>query len=90
MTTEMTRDDALALIAGATTLRELRTTCRAITAQQDEDGSQILDGNDWAELPTFGGTTPTDTEAIWSWDATHLLVWDETSWTIVPRPAVGE
>ncbi|MBK5247507.1 MAG: hypothetical protein JJE49_09615 [Peptostreptococcaceae bacterium] len=35
---------------------------------------------DWTQgqwstsLPTFGGTEPSDTEGIWSWDETRLIV----------------
>lgn len=29
---------------------------------------------DWTDLPTFGGEAPRNTVAVWSWDATHLLV----------------
>ena len=30
--------------------------------------------NDLDDLPTFGGNEPTDTEQVWSWDETRLLV----------------
>ena len=29
---------------------------------------------DMDDLPTFGGATPEDTDGVWSWDETHLLV----------------
>ena len=45
------------------------------------DGLIDLDEVLWAEqpanlddLPTFGGTEPDDTEGVWSWDETSLLV----------------
>lgn len=31
-------------------------------------------GVDWTSLPVFGGTEPRDTECVWSWDATRLLI----------------
>ena len=33
-----------------------------------------LSGNEWAELPVFGGTEPNCTIGVWSWDETRLLV----------------
>ncbi|MBN8465064.1 hypothetical protein JYJ95_00965 [Corallococcus exiguus] len=35
-----------------------------------------LEGLPWSELPTFGGEAPRETEGVWSWDATRLLVGD--------------
>lgn len=29
---------------------------------------------DWASLPTFGGPDVDDTDGVWSWDATRMLV----------------
>lgn len=42
---------------------------------------------DGIDLPTFGGSEPSDTAEVWSWDATHLLVGDGpvSEWEIVPR-----
>lgn len=48
------------------TLADLRD---ALNADQDACG-------DLADLPTFGGTEPTDTTGIYSWDETHLLMHD--------------
>lgn len=31
---------------------------------------------DMTSLPTFGGTEPHDTEGVWSWDESRLLVSD--------------
>jgi hypothetical protein len=31
-------------------------------------------GADWADLPNYGGETPSDTMQVWSWDETRLLV----------------
>ncbi len=28
----------------------------------------------WDSLPTFGGSDPIDTEGVWSWDETHVIV----------------
>ncbi len=32
-----------------------------------------------ADLPTFGGETPEDTQEIWSWDETRLMVGTDTN-----------
>ena len=32
------------------------------------------DAIDWTDLPTFGGEAPSNTDGVWSWDATRLLV----------------
>ena len=34
-------------------------------------GDQLLI---WEDLPTFGGVYPEDTECVWSWDETHLII----------------
>ena len=31
-------------------------------------------GVDWTDLPTFGGSKPTNTIGVWSWDKTRLLI----------------
>lgn len=36
--------------------------------------SENVCDRDMAELPTFGGDTPTDTMGIWSWDEDRLLI----------------
>lgn len=34
-----------------------------------------FEGDDWpTDLPTFGGTEPSDTAGVWSWDADRVLV----------------
>ena len=69
----MTRTEADALIASATSLRGLRDACREIEAAATEneiDAERIYDAT---SLPTFGGDEPYNTAEIWSWDATHML-----------------
>jgi hypothetical protein len=38
-----------------------------ITDRQYED-------EDFTSLPTFGGSQPDDTQGVWSWDETRLIV----------------
>ena len=33
-----------------------------------------IDENAFASLPTFGGEEPRNTNGVWSWNATHVLV----------------
>ena len=40
---------------------------------------------DMTSLPVFGGPNPDDTECVWSWDATHLLVGECRPFRIIPR-----
>lgn len=51
----------------ATNLKDLLIELRSMS--QDE-----LEQVDMANLPTFGGDEPSDTSAVWSWDADSLLV----------------
>lgn len=57
-------------IENATSLREL------LAALQESRmlAPEYRDAVDWASLPLFGGPEPLDTQGVWSWDATHLLV----------------
>jgi hypothetical protein len=43
-------------------------------AMRDPFNYSIVEAGLWDNLPTFGGTEPTDTEGIWSWDETHLII----------------
>jgi hypothetical protein len=46
---------------------------------------------DWTSLPVFGGDDPQDTQGVWSWDATRLLVGSCSSdLRIVPRSDVRD
>lgn len=38
-----------------------------ITDRQFDDG-------DFSSLPTFGGVEPAETQGVWSWDDTRLIV----------------
>ena len=38
-----------------------------------------------SELPTFGGTDPSDTEDVWSWDEDHLLMYENGTWILESR-----
>lgn len=51
----------------ATNLKDLLNELRNMTAEE-------LEQMDMASLPTFGGEEPSDTSAVWSWDADSLLV----------------
>lgn len=31
-------------------------------------------GDEWCNLPTFGGIEPNDTQEVWSWDEKRLIV----------------
>ena len=64
---EMTRQEAADRINATKSLNELLETLRSI---EDDEGTLI----DYPGLPTFGGTAPTNTAGVWSWDETHLLV----------------
>lgn len=66
-------------IGYASTLTEL------LVALRGPAGDELTD-NQWCELPTFGGTEPRDTQGVWSWDETHLLVGDgRAELRILPR-----
>lgn len=67
-----------------TTLDDLRDVLALDPGQDNPEISSELAGRyglpnahgvlDWTELPTFGGEAPADTQGVWSWDATRLLV----------------
>lgn len=59
-------------------------------ATLDELLDQLRDGriadDDMADLPTFGGAEPGDTQGVWSWDAARLIVGTcPDDYAIVPR-----
>ena len=58
--------------AAPETLDELLVCMRADAmwpgAPEDEGGL------DWTSLPTFGGPEPDDTNGIWSWDESRLII----------------
>lgn len=59
-------------VAAPTTLEQLQDYLRAGTLW---DGAPFKHGEiDWTSLPTFGGPEPVDTQGVWSYDATRLLV----------------
>jgi hypothetical protein len=60
---------------GRDAFAEMRAALQPATL--DELAEMMRDGRvacDWDELPTFGGDEPTDTAAVWSWDATRAIV----------------
>lgn len=57
-------------IENAGTLRELLEVLRESRMLAPE----YRDAVDWGSLPLFGGPEPADTQGVWSWDETHLLV----------------
>tara|TARA_R110000868_G_C10586358_1_gene739146 strand:+ start:73 stop:321 length:249 start_codon:yes stop_codon:yes gene_type:complete len=68
--------DINTLIAAATSLDDLADILNSYPSTYElGDGEPRLDEiADLAGLPTFGGTEPSDTSGIWSWDETRLLV----------------
>tara|TARA_R110000824_G_scaffold100003_4_gene237732 strand:- start:1904 stop:2137 length:234 start_codon:yes stop_codon:yes gene_type:complete len=47
-------------------------------------------GDDWSDLPRFGGPWPDDTAEIWSWDETRMITGtDSNNLTIETREAVA-
>ena len=53
------------------TMDNLQSLCEAMR----NDAAETLDNDGWrTDLPTFGGVEPVDTNGVWSWDATHLIV----------------
>ena len=44
---------------------------------------------DMTSLPTFGGTEIANTEGIWSWDETRMLVGDGSNFEIIERKGEG-
>ena len=46
-----------------------------------EDSREV----DMTSLPTFGGNEPKDTQGVWSWDATHMIVGTGSDYEIVDR-----
>ena len=66
-------------IATATSLRELKELLEQLT---DEESKAL----DWSDLPLFSDDEPRDTEAVWSYDATHQLEGVGRPLQIQPRP----
>jgi hypothetical protein len=72
------------------TLKELRDALlagRYDEPSDDSDGGDLWENhNTTTELPTFGGEEPSDTNGVWSWDETHLLIGEGgDDFVIVPR-----
>lgn len=69
--------DILESMAAEThTRRQTMTTLRSLYDAMIARAPETVDRDgQWRDdLPTFGGDEPADTQEIWSWDATHLLV----------------
>ena len=82
-----------AAIRNSTSLHGLLANLRAFeTAIEGNDTESALIGYgiDLTNLPTFGGEEPNDTDRVWSWDETCLLVGTGRfrDWRIAPRPEV--
>jgi len=50
----------------------MSTTPNTLTSLLEQIKRGEIDLND--ALPTFGGEEPADTDCVWSWDETHILV----------------
>lgn len=59
-----------------TTLDQLADVLNAMDDSNDVD---------MHTLPTFGGAEPEDTDRVWSWDKTRLLVQTNEAYEIVDR-----
>ena len=67
-------------IATATSLRELKELLEQLT---DEESKAL----DWSDLPLFSDDEAVDTEAVWSYDATHQLEGEGRADLVIrPRP----
>lgn len=75
-------------IADAKNLRELLFALQQVDSERDakaaETGNYVAESYDAANLPTFGGETPSNTHGIWSWDENHILVC-VNGWEIISR-----
>lgn len=72
-------------ITCATSLIELRDVLNRIDAACRLTGDDAQHVYDASSLPTYGGDTPEDTQDIYSWDATSLLLRDFSPWYIETR-----
>lgn len=70
-----TLDELLEFLASGPTLSDARS--RGVPV----DCGEI----DYTSLPTFGGDEPSDTQGVWSWDETRLLVGYGSDLEIVGR-----
>ena len=52
------------------------TSLMQLACAMRRNDSAVVDAHgQWrTDLPTFGGSEPTDTTGVWSWDESHILV----------------
>ena len=70
-------DSAVDTLSKAVTEAESLDELLDALQELDELTQDVLDRdehNNITDLPTFGGTEPSDTDGIWSWDESRLLV----------------
>lgn len=88
-----TLDDLHDIVTSAGRLRDRLARTGRPTDQAAEDAIYEMDlGADLDGLPTFGGSVPKDTMAIWSWDEGRLLVGEGalSEWQIISRDEMEE
>lgn len=70
-------------IKNCTTLNELRDV---LNSYEDSGsiGSKLGENCDLTDLPTFGGSEPSDTDGIFSWDGTRYLI-PSNAWELIER-----
>ena len=77
-----------ATVNAAINLRELRDILNSHKPIDDGEAVQGLDEVvDLAGLPTFGGTPPSDTREVWSWDADSVLLFHNEYYVEARDPA---
>lgn len=84
--------DKTVTIADLRSLDQVLVMLETITKELIQDGhdldiDQVVDV---CALPTFGGTPPSNTHQVWSWDERRVLVAVGSDWTIEDRCACGE
>jgi len=65
-------------------LEDLLAVIRAYQAYSDSTDADMEGLIDITSLPTFGGSEPTDTLGVFSWDDARVLIYDN-AWTIQDR-----
>jgi hypothetical protein len=56
------------------TYTALRSTNLKSLLEELQSITDKYDNIDWSELPVFGGSEPSTTEEVWSWDEDNVLV----------------
>ena len=82
----MDKHTANEMITTANDLDELLTALQDITEALEGSIERLDELADLANLPTYGGEVPGDTEGIYSWDSGRVL-WGDAGWYIADREA---